>query len=726
MYHQGGIKDSKHFVEDSLFVRRNNEIFYSNCDIPGYVGAAPYSGERHWTNRQWRDDMDIATTEHRGKNLALQSMVNMPIKRRIRDDEEEEVKGRCCGSSFDVFSDETSFHGLKHIKGGNNWSRRISWLIILILALIGLTYQIQRSVSKYFDYPKNTNLDYVTKSSVPFPKVTVCNINMFKFDEVTPLMGGFVYFFIYGLRYLQSLTPDVGITTADDDNWVLDETKYPGDKNLQQFIKYNAHRMEEMLQVCMFNGVECGPSNFTLTYTNYGACYVFNPPTGKTNIKNAGQRRGLSMILNVEHIQYISAPRENVGFRIAIDGQNDIPDLEASGVDVATGMRASIGIRKQTITSLPKPHGTCIESGHRQLKYTNDSYTQSRCYLECETDYFMEACGCRTYYVPGNADQVFCSPANLTGCYLPKYDEFSDHREEYCDCKEACDVENFLKTPSYSRFPSRGVPQTFVVTNQHKYFALGLGFKVKRSMEATRNAISEQLLESVGDMVDETADELNMQGVFEVDQEYVAQFEWQFSIFCYDMIFYLVHILGDNIYYDVTAALSEDDEFNKTHTGVDSDFYQEILEEADKGLRNQIDAIHETMLIATKETPSANLTEEDAELFTDVLLGKLIVIAYPLVWDSCFAFGIHIYTTSDILFLTQEYIADNLARVDIYYETLNVEEVVEQPGYEFFSIVCDLGGALGLFFGASLVAFVEAIDFWLIKGCCAPKKKPMK
>ena len=39
----------------------------------------------------------------------------------------------------------------------------------------------------------------------------------------------------------------------------------------------------------------------------------------------------------------------------------------------------------------------------------------------------------------------------------------------------------------------------------------------------------------------------------------------------------------------------------------------------------------------------------------------------------------------------------------------------------------DLGGALGLFFGASLLSFIETVDFWCTRnlggGCCPSKSK---
>ncbi|XP_033112419.1 acid-sensing ion channel 1A-like [Anneissia japonica] len=692
--------DNVGLTDKPLFVR-SNQTFYSSYDIPNYIGEATYGGG------EWK--MNRAQTPN--------SLRPTEIKSNEFKDHNEDANGGCCGNSFDIFSDETSFHGLKHIKGGNNWSRRMSWIIILVLALIGLTYQINRSVSRYFDYPTNTNLNYVTKSAITFPKVTVCNSNMFKFDQVTPLLGGSVLFYYHGLQYLRSLTPDIGITSNGNGYGKLEDETYPGKKDLKEFIWYNSHRIKDMLEVCVFNGVICGPENFTLTYTNYGACYAFTPTTN-ISLNNAGQRYGLSMILNVEHLQYITAPRENVGFRIAIDGYNDDPDIEASGVDVGTGIRASIGLRKQTITSLPPPHGNCIVDGDKQLKYqVNKKYTQSRCLLECETDYFMEVCGCRTFYTPGNETQPFCSPSNLTGCYIPKYDQFADHRQVYCKCEEACSVESFLKTNSFSGFPSRGVPQTFVVTKQWRYYALAFGFNVRQGIEFQMNEIIEQMIEETEQFVIDAFIEVGLPNYTNnLPTEYIEQLAEQFMIFNYDAIFYLTNKISDNIFYDLI--------FEYPATEVGSEFHNLTIDGATDELSYQIDVITDTMTEAVQLTyPSHNFTREDAKNYNEVLMKNILESVYPRIRNASLEVGVTIYTTNDLASLTQEYMVDNMARVDIYFETLKVEEIKDQKAYEFFSIICDLGGALGLFFGASLVAFVEAIDFWFIKRCCGPKKK---
>ncbi|XP_072039677.1 uncharacterized protein [Amphiura filiformis] len=80
--------------------------------------------------------------------------------------------------------------------------------------------------------------------------------------------------------------------------------------------------------------------------------------------------------------------------------------------------------------------------------------------------------------------------------------------------------------------------------------------------------------------------------------------------------------------------------------------------------------------------------------------------------------------TSDLSVVTTEYMSKNFVHVDVFYGDLKVERISENPSYVFFQLICDLGGALGLFFGASLLSFIETFDFWLSRnGYCQCKKQ---
>ncbi|XP_072051798.1 acid-sensing ion channel 3-like [Amphiura filiformis] len=174
--------------------------------------------------------------------------------------------------------------------------------------------------------------------------------------------------------------------------------------------------------LCEFNGQKCGSENFTTTITNYGVCFTFNSITNedKLSVNTAGARQGLSVILNAEENNVVAAPRENLGFKVLVHPRDEIANLLDYGIELQPGTHTPIRLDVTEMKTLGSPYGKC---GNQPLKYLGGAYTESKCYLECETDYIVSKCGCRNFYMPGNA--TYCSPSQLTKCF------YNESREYY-------------------------------------------------------------------------------------------------------------------------------------------------------------------------------------------------------------------------------------------------------------------------------------------------------
>ena len=59
------------------------------------------------------------------------------------------------------------------------------------------------------------------------------------------------------------------------------------------------------------------------------------------------------------------------------------------------------------------------------------------------------------------------------------------------------------------------------------------------------------------------------------------------------------------------------------------------------------------------------------------------------------------------------FLRENFLQLDIFYRQLSYEHVSQQKGYDVFALICDIGGSLGLFIGASMLTVVEVIDLLL-------------
>uniref|UniRef100_A0A4W6CFT6 Acid-sensing ion channel 1 n=1 Tax=Lates calcarifer TaxID=8187 RepID=A0A4W6CFT6_LATCA len=76
---------------------------------------------------------------------------------------------------------------------------------------------------------------------------------------------------------------------------------------------------------------------------------------------------------------------------------------------------------------------------------------------------------------------------------------------------------------------------------------------------------------------------------------------------------------------------------------------------------------------------------------------------------------------------TEQYIADNILVLDIYFEALNYETIEQKKAYELAGLLGDIGGQMGLFIGASILTILELFDYLYevikFKLCRCAKKK---
>ncbi|XP_055788311.1 acid-sensing ion channel 1-like isoform X2 [Salvelinus fontinalis] len=60
---------------------------------------------------------------------------------------------------------------------------------------------------------------------------------------------------------------------------------------------------------------------------------------------------------------------------------------------------------------------------------------------------------------------------------------------------------------------------------------------------------------------------------------------------------------------------------------------------------------------------------------------------------------------------SEQYIADNILVLDIFFEALNYETIEQKKAYEVAGLLGDIGGQMGLFIGASILTILELFDY---------------
>lgn len=88
---------------------------------------------------------------------------------------------------IEVFATRSTLHGISHMfTYERKYVKRSLWIVFFMASLGVLVMVCVDRVQFYFAYPHVTKLDEVAASMIVFPAVTFCNLNSFRFSQVTP------------------------------------------------------------------------------------------------------------------------------------------------------------------------------------------------------------------------------------------------------------------------------------------------------------------------------------------------------------------------------------------------------------------------------------------------------------------------------------------------------------------------------------------------------------
>ena len=95
----------------------------------------------------------------------------------------------------------------------------------------------------------------------------------------------------------------------------------------------------------------------------------------------------------------------------------------------------------------------------------------------------------------------------------------------------------------------------------------------------------------------------------------------------------------------------------------------------------------------------------------------VILVTFSLFSEEHF----HIYQSSAFFSSHYEPETPNISLrrasgIDIYFQNLMISQIVHTEGYSLFTLLCDIGGALGLLLGASVLTVGEVLDYFFY-GC---------
>ncbi|GCC17393.1 hypothetical protein chiPu_0021995, partial [Chiloscyllium punctatum] len=171
----------------------------------------------------------------------------------VECDKRSLIEEGCQSSTTDLvtFADTCSLHGINHIfvPGGCGLKQSL-WAVAFISSVMLFLYQVVNCTMYYLKHHHVTALDEEVHHEIPFPAITICNMNRFRHTALTDAD-------IYHLANMTGLPPK-----SKDAHKAVTQG-YPV-ADMMDIFNRTGHQIEEMLKNCNFSGSYCSAHNFSV------------------------------------------------------------------------------------------------------------------------------------------------------------------------------------------------------------------------------------------------------------------------------------------------------------------------------------------------------------------------------------------------------------------------------------------------------------------------------
>ncbi|KAL9986112.1 hypothetical protein ACROYT_G000192 [Oculina patagonica] len=369
-------------------------------------------------------------------------------------------------SIVEEFCNDTSAHGLGRILPVKNRARTVIWSFLFVVAVGMLSFEVSLLLWKFQSRPLATLITMESKTSLFFPEVTICNVNMIKSS------------FLYNksdFDYLSEASSESFDGRYDAEYFKKEEILAYLAAEDNEYLSTMGHQFKDMVKSCTFNGRSCrNESSWFWTkfwHYKFGNCFIFNSGRKLDNgtkprvLKSSkpGLSHGLAIELNIEQDEYFGELTEEAGIRIDISDQGEMPFPLEKGMSLAPGYATMIGL-KRILIKRADPGGTyrCSKetSTDKYNVYTkmfNTTYSLTSCKESCLAGSQWCECGCMEYRFPHDENEAVCSLKNHTQmkCVREIQNQYNENKLNCSDmCPPPCRSVDFKRSTSFAAWPS--------------------------------------------------------------------------------------------------------------------------------------------------------------------------------------------------------------------------------------------------------------------------------
>lgn len=255
----------------------------------------------------------------------------------------------------------------------------------------------------------------------------------------------------------------------------------------EKIAKELSHQFEDFVLRCTIRSTNCThASSFERFFTpTEGNCFTFkSQKLRKTNFERikdetsiAGVNYGLELVLNLEISEYLTGTTQ-IGAIIMIQHPDEIGNSASEAIFVAPQQSTYIGLKVVNISRLPSPFPEeCVDHWPAALvgRLTqNASYSQQACLKICLQRTIHLRCNCQSAMLPQlelNSTLKICDTRKRhTRNCVEEVMFQAEEKVSTCKCPPRCQVVNYDKTVSMTRWPTREDKVTFDRANTNINF----------------------------------------------------------------------------------------------------------------------------------------------------------------------------------------------------------------------------------------------------------------
>ena len=445
-----------------------------------------------------------------------------------------------------------------------------------------------------------------------------------------------------------------------------------------------------------------------------------------------GLNGGLRLILDTQEYEYLISNTMGAGFFIAI--LDDLKESEAISdiaYKVSAGSSVLMGLKRVNYSDIGPPVSNC-----------NETEGFFGCMRECRSRYILDQCGCRMEWMTTDPMTApYCSFIEKFACADPKLYEFptSPAVDIYCNCAPKCSRTEYTITTTISTISKHMADFNLLHKPHNKDVQKiariqdladievrysNLVDNLRNIMDSLQtniwclNSLTEKI--TMGDNLSNFSNHIHG---FEDKLLIISELKLKHTelISTINQSFFSVYLETSEVVSDVPDDLyvrSANDILRYNASNMKK-FYSQIKAGMEEILEMVNDIQNGTSTEFSTNYPAILQSFSNITILRD----KYRIISENLsrIYEEYIKINSIIQNDTTILNtsdwgkpLSAEFYQQNYVELNIYFESLSTTRISQFETDSVTSLICDLGGNLGLWLGGSTLTLFEILDLILI------------